>query len=85
MILLVCCNTGFTDEANSFRAMTWNIWHGGREDGDKVGPQRGVEIIKQSKADVIAMQETYGSAEWISEQLGFHFHRRGTHVSIFSR
>ena len=85
MILLVCCNTGFTDETNSFRAMTWNIWHGGREDGDKVGPQRVVEIIKQSKADVIAMQETYGSGEWISEQLGFHFHPRGTNVSIFSR
>ena len=65
--------------------MTWNIWHGGREDGDKVGPQRVVEIIKQSKADVIAMQETYGSGEWISEQLGFHFHPRGTNVSIFSR
>ena len=66
--------------------MTWNIWHGGREDGEKIGPQRVMEVIRQSKADIVAMQETYGSGEWISEQLGFHFHPRdSTNVSIHSR
>lgn len=69
----------------SFRVMAWNIWHGGREDGETVGPQRVVEIIKDSGADLVAMQETYGSGELISEQLKFHFHPRGTNVSIHSR
>ncbi len=69
----------------SFRVMTWNIWRGGREDGETAGPQRVIEIIKQSQADVVAMQETYGSGELISKELGFHFHPRGTNVSIHSR
>jgi exonuclease III len=65
--------------------MTWNIWHGGREDGDKVGPQKVIRVIKNSRADIIAMQETYGSGELISEALGFNFIPRGTNVSIMSR
>ncbi|HBE70357.1 MAG TPA: hypothetical protein DDW52_19585, partial [Planctomycetaceae bacterium] len=69
----------------SFRAMTWNIWHGGREDGKDVGPERVVDIIRQSKADIVAMQETYGSGQLISEALQFEFHPRGTNVSIHSR
>jgi len=73
------------DDPLSIKTMAWNIWHGGREDGEKAGPQRVVEIIRDSGADIIAMQETYGSGEWISEQLGFHFHPRGTNVSIHSR
>ena len=79
------CESGLCDESVTFRTMTWNIWHGGREDGEKIGPQRVVEVIRQSKADIVAMQETYGSGEWISEQLGYHFHPRGTNVSIHSR
>ena len=75
----------FGQSVESFRVMTWNIWHGGREDGEKVGPQRVVEVIRQSRADIVAMQETYGSGERISEKLGFHFHPRGTNVSIHSR
>jgi len=65
--------------------MTWNIWHGGREDGEKVGPQKVIRVIKNSRADIIAMQETYGSGELISEALGFNFLPRGTNVSIMSR
>lgn len=65
--------------------MAWNIWHGGREDGKEVGPQRVIEVIKKSGADLVAMQETYGSGERISKGLGFHFHPRGTNVSIHSR
>jgi len=72
-------------KADSFRVMTWNIWRGGREDGKEIGPKRVVEIIQQSQADIVAMQETYGSGEIISTQLGFHFHPRGTNLSIHSR
>jgi endonuclease/exonuclease/phosphatase family metal-dependent hydrolase len=68
-----------------FRAMTWNIWHGGKEDGADIGPERVVEAIRESGADLVAMQETYGSGERIAKALGFHFHPRGTNVSILSR
>jgi len=67
------------------KVMAWNIWHGGREDGPEVGPARVVDVIRASGADLVAMQETYGSGELISEALGFHFHPRGTNVSIHSR
>lgn len=75
----------WADEPAAFRVMTWNIWHGGREDGEKLGVDRVVEVIRQSKADVIAMQETYGSGERIAKELGYHFHPRGTNVSLLSR
>jgi len=42
---------------SDFSVMTWNIWHGGREDGEKVGPQIVIRVIKNSRADIIAMQE----------------------------
>ena len=71
--------------AQQLQVMTWNIWHGGREDGKDVGPARVVDVIRNSGADLVAMQETYGSGEWIAKELGFHFHPRGTNVSIFSR
>ncbi|MBL8892521.1 MAG: endonuclease/exonuclease/phosphatase family protein [Planctomycetaceae bacterium] len=67
------------------KVMTWNIWHGGQEDGKEVGPARVVDLIRGSGADLVAMQETYGSGEWIANELGFHFHPRGTNVSILSR
>ena len=70
---------------SAFSVMTWNIWHGGRQDGEKVGPQRVIKVIKNSRTDIIAMQETYGSGELISEALGFNFLARGTNVSIMSR
>jgi endonuclease/exonuclease/phosphatase family metal-dependent hydrolase len=67
------------------QVMAWNIWHGGREDGEEIGPRRVIEVIKTSGADLVAMQETYGSGELIAKGLGFHFQPRGTNVSIHSR
>ena len=76
-----------TDSADTsgLRVMTWNIWHGGKEDGVEVGPKRVAEIIRESGADIIALQETYGSGEWLAKELGFDFHSRGTNVSLLSR
>lgn len=72
-------------EPIEFTAMAWNIWHGGREDGEEIGVRKTIEVIRESGADIVAMQETYGSGEIISEALGFHFQPRGTNVSIHSR
>lgn len=85
-LVLVGCETPATHSGRTaLSVMAWNIWHGGREDGEQAGPRRVVEVIRDSGADILAMQETYGSGEWISGELGFHFHPRGTNVSIHSR
>jgi endonuclease/exonuclease/phosphatase family metal-dependent hydrolase len=73
------------DLPEEVKVMTWNIWHGGREDGEKIGPKRVIDVIEDSGADIVAMQETYGSGELIAKKLGFHFQPRGTNVSIHSR
>lgn len=83
--LVVAPAQSFADDSPPLRVMTWNIWHGGKEDGADVGVQRVIDVIQQSQADVIAMQETYGSGEKIAEALGYHFHPRGTNVSLLSR
>jgi endonuclease/exonuclease/phosphatase family metal-dependent hydrolase len=64
---------------------TWNIWHGGRENGDSIGPLQIAKLLQESNADLIALQETYGSGEFLASQLQHHFHPRGTNVSILSR
>ena len=87
LLLLVAPHASLVhaEEPPVLSVMAWNIWHGGREDGEQLGPQKVIEIIRESGADLIAMQETYGSGELISDALGFHFHPRGTNVSIHSR
>jgi endonuclease/exonuclease/phosphatase family metal-dependent hydrolase len=87
-LLPACTSAPRSAEADTpatLRVLTWNIWHGGREDGAEEGPRKVAEIIRQSGADVVAMQETYGSGEKIAADLGFHFHARGTNVSLHSR
>ena len=61
LLTSLACECGLCEDSLTFRTMTWNIWHGGREDGERIGPQRVVDVIRQSKADIVAMQETYGS------------------------
>jgi exonuclease III len=65
--------------------MAWNIWHGGRHQGKEVGVQRVVEIIKNSGADVVLMQETYGSGEKIADALGYYYFYRSSNLSVMSR
>jgi endonuclease/exonuclease/phosphatase family metal-dependent hydrolase len=95
LILLLCCALGLATPAQEtasrevapleFRALTWNIWRGGRQDGEELGPQRVVDVLRASGADVMALQETYGSGELIAKELGCHFLARDTNVSIVSR
>ena len=67
------------------RVMAWNIWHGGRRDGDEAGLQATIEVIRSSGADVVAMQETYGSGAHIAAGLGFYYYLRSSNLSIMSR
>ncbi len=71
--------------AQQLNVMTFNIWHGGRETGEEEGPLRVVDVIRDSGADIVAMQETYGSGERIAEELGYYLYLRSTNLSIMSR
>ncbi len=71
--------------ATPLRVLAWNIWNGGREDGTDIGVARVVECIRASGADLVAMQETYGSGPRIADALGYHLYLRSSNLSIISR
>jgi endonuclease/exonuclease/phosphatase family metal-dependent hydrolase len=89
VVLLLLCSLCFpafgTQDRKEFRVLTWNILHGGRADGEDVGPQRVIDIIRKSGADIVALQETYGSGAFLSKELQYAFHPRGSNVSLLSR
>ena len=77
--------------------LNWNIWHGGThflKDRDGFdGVERIVEMIKKSEADIVMMQETYGSGSKISSSLGYYYYEAsstigavwGANLSVMSR
>jgi endonuclease/exonuclease/phosphatase family metal-dependent hydrolase len=88
LIWSASCNESFGARQPSnpdLKVMCWNIWHGGRENGEAIGPQQVAAIINESGADIVALQETYGSGERLADATGFLLHACGTNVSILSR
>ncbi len=69
----------------NFKVLTWNIWNGGRQQGKTVGIQQIVNVIKNSGADIISLQEDFGSGEFISDELNFNFYRCSDNLSLLSR
>jgi exonuclease III len=78
-------------------AANWNIWHGGKhftvaKDGwdSRV---RIAEMLKKENADIIMMQETYSSGDFIAAELGYYFAstvdwdylNQGANISVLSR
>jgi exonuclease III len=75
----------------------WNIWHGGihwsveKEGWDS--RLRIVEMLKENNVDVILMQETYSSGDFIAAELGYYFATtsdwdycfQGANISVLSR
>lgn len=70
---------------DSLKVLTWNIWLGGRRDGRFVGVQRVADIIRESGADVVAIQEMFGSGELLADQLGFYYYQRSSGIGVLSR
>jgi exonuclease III len=75
----------------------WNIWHGGKhfsiKDFGWDSRNRIVEVIKKNNIDVLLMQETYSSGDYIAAELGYYFATtsdwdycyQGSNVSVISR
>ncbi len=77
---------------DDLKVMTFNIWHGGKSHGESVGVERTIDVIRESGADIIAMQETYGAGAIIADSLDYYFYLRSsmsaddnTNHSIMSR
>ncbi len=67
------------------KVLSWNIWHGARHPGIEKGIKQAVDFIRHSKADIITMQETYGSGPIIADRLGYYFYQRSSNLSIMSK
>lgn len=67
------------------KVLAWNIWHGGRRYGEKVGVKRTIESIKAANPDIVGLIETYGSGEKIADALGYEFYLISSNLSIMSK
>ena len=56
---------------NIIKVLQWNIWHGGNHVGDD-GQARVIDLVKATNADIITMQEGYGSQKRIQDSLGYY-------------
>ena len=84
-------------KTESLTIAVWNIWHGGKHftinsDGWD-SRKRIAEIFKKNNVDVILMQETYSSGDYIAAELGYYFattsdwdyRLQGSNISVISR
>ena len=69
----------------NFKLLNWNIWHGGRKDGNEKGLKKTIQIIRESEADLVSMQETYGSGPVIADSLGMVYYYRSSNLGVFSK
>jgi exonuclease III len=85
------------EELTSITAGCWNIWHGGKHfnvSDHGLDSRRVIaEILKRADADVIMMQETYSSGDFVAAELGYYFAttvdwdylNQGANISVLSR
>lgn len=87
----------FEPKLDSLNIGNWNIWHGGKhftiENDNWDSRMRIVEMIKEKNLDVVLLQETYSSGDFIAAELGYYFVTasdwdycfQGSNISIISR
>lgn len=78
-------------------AGAWNIFHGGLHSSVEVdgwdSREAIIEILRRERIDVLMMQETYSSGDYIAAELGFYFAttsdfdnmHQGSNISVLSR
>lgn len=72
--------------AGIIKVLQWNIWHGGVHLGND-GVSRIIDLIKATHADIITMQEAYGSQRRIADSLRYFMHTASPtdNLALFSR
>ncbi|MDR1258294.1 MAG: endonuclease/exonuclease/phosphatase family protein [Tannerellaceae bacterium] len=71
---------------NYLKQLDWNIWHAGRHLAEN-GVDRIIDLIRAADADIVTMQEAYGSQKVIAESLGYHLQTASQkdNLALFSR
>jgi exonuclease III len=84
-------------QLDTLTVAVWNIWHGGKHftinENGWDSRKRIAKIFKMYKADIILMQETYSSGDFIAAELGYHFtttsdwdyKMQGSNISVMSK
>lgn len=75
---------------DTLRVLVWNVWHG-TNDVDQ-GPEKALQLIKDSKADICLLQESYDISgprgkfgPWAAEQLGWNaLQGKSPHLCVMS-
>ena len=85
--------TGAEPAAETMRVMSFNMWHGGDAGGKPF--ERTVALVRESRADIVGLQETAGfaasgkqrpdRAAKLAEMLGWHYLDQGGATGIISR
>lgn len=87
----------FEESKKTINIGDWNIWHGGihfnLKDHQWDSRMRIVEMIKAKDLDVVLLQETYSSGDFIAAELGYYFATttdwdycfQGSNISVISR
>jgi hypothetical protein len=85
------------ENLSSVTAAVWNIWHGGKHwttDKDGWDSRMAIaEMLREEDVDVVMMQETYSSGDFIAAELGFYlsttvdwdYLNQGSNISVLSR
>jgi len=85
------------EELTSITSGCWNIWHGGKHlnVGEHGADSREViaDMLRWEGTDVVMMQETYSSGDFIAAELGYYFAttvdwdylNQGSNISVLSR
>jgi len=85
------------DDVSTLTAAAWNIWHGGKhftpEEHGWDSRERIAEMIADERVDVVMMQETYSSGDFIAAELGYYlattvdwdYLNQGANISVLSR
>lgn len=77
--------TELTSEKDQLKVVSWNIWHGGRRNGIQQGLKQTIDLLKEQEADLILLQETYGSGPIIADSLGMQLFLISSNLSILSK
>ena len=84
-------------DVSTLAAAAWNIWHGGKhftvEEHGWDSRRRVAEVIRDEGVDVVMMQETYSSGDFIAAELGYYlattvdwdYLNQGANISVLSR
>ncbi len=76
---------GNTYPGEQLSVMTWNIWHGGKHYGKRVGVDRISDVIRNADPDIVLLQDVEGSGERIADDLGYFYFSRSKNLSVISR